>query len=854
MQADTSRPQSSQNAPSRLRARVTWALFSVFLVFVVLRTAALWYRHDESLREGLRQADTLSIILTEHLRRSIDAIDAALVQLALHSERVGGPKADAATWTSMLNAAFAGTSGISSLGVLDENGTITASTIPEVVGRSRADLPMFQELKKKPQSGIVTDKPFAGRLTGRILIALGRPLRTPDGRFAGIVIATLEPVLLRDFYRSVYVGTHGVISVFHAQGAVLFREPSAGNPTGQSARDTPLFIAQQKTPGAGQLRGPIEPDGPAYLSSYRTLTFPSIVVAVSLAEADVLASWRQELVIAAGVAIILAAALILAGWLISREITRRMRTAAQLAEADTALRMSRERFQAVMDHAPLLVGVKDLDGRYIFINRTATDRIGVDATGVLGKTPYEVFTKEDADEQIELDKEVMATKAPAQREVVIHYKSGPRTMLVIKFPLIGNDGKVEAIGSIAVDVSQLRQAEVQLAHAQKMDAVGQLTGGIAHDFNNLLTAILLNADVLADRITDEKLRPLAEATRMAAERGADLTRRLLAFGRRQTLEPRPTDVNVLVHNMEHLMRRTLGEHIIVEIKAAADLWPARIDPGQLEAAVVNLAVNARDAMPQGGRISIETANVELDADYAVMNPDVKPGEYVMIAVGDSGTGMVPDVVARAFEPFFTTKDVGKGTGLGLSMVYGFVKQSGGHVRIYSELGIGTIVRLYLPRADAPPVNFDALPARAAELPTGDETILLVEDDALVRAHTAAQLTALGCRVTTAENAERALEEADVGLTPDLLFTDIVMPGAMNGFHLAQHLRQRWPRLRVLYMSGFADGAAPLDRQVASRYMLSKPFRRRDLATKVRDILDEPVATAPPVPEWPVGSK
>jgi CheY-like chemotaxis protein len=385
-----------------------------------------------------------------------------------------------------------------------------------------------------------------------------------------------------------------------------------------------------------------------------------------------------------------------------------------------------------------------------------------------------------------------------------------------------------------------------------MEAIGQLTGGIAHDFNNLLTAILLNADVLADRITDDRLRPLAEATRMAAERGADLTRRLLAFGRRQTLESRPTDINALVRSMEQLMRRTLGEHIEVEIKAADDLWPARIDPGQLEAALVNLAVNARDAMQQGGRISIETANVELDADYAAFNPDVKSGEYVMIAVGDTGTGMTSEVVGRAFEPFFTTKDVGKGTGLGLSMIYGFVKQSGGHVRIYSEVGIGTIVRLYLPRADAPAVSVQTQPL-LAELPTGDESILLVEDDALVRAHTAAQLTAFGYRVTTAENAERALEEADVGLTPDLLFTDIVMPGRMNGFELARRLRQRWPTLKILYTSGFADGAAPLDRQVPGRYMLSKPFRRRDLAAKVRQILDEPQAVAEPVPEWPVGS-
>jgi CheY-like chemotaxis protein len=376
-----------------------------------------------------------------------------------------------------------------------------------------------------------------------------------------------------------------------------------------------------------------------------------------------------------------------------------------------------------------------------------------------------------------------------------------------------------------------------------MEAVGQLTGGVAHDFNNLLTAILLNADVLADRISDEKLRPLAEATRMAAERGADLTKRLLAFGRRQTLEPRPTDMNGLVVGMEQLMRRTLGEHIAIDIRAAPDLWPAKVDPGQLEAAVVNLALNARDAMAQGGRITIETANVEIDGSFTATTADAKPGEYVMVAVSDTGTGMATDVLERAFEPFFTTKAVGKGTGLGLSMVYGFVKQSGGHTRIYSEVGIGTVVRLYFPRADVPAEMTAIRQKPLGELPTGGETILLVEDDPLVRKHTEHQLVALGYHVIAAENAAEALDRVREAGMPDLLFTDIVMPGAMNGRELAEQLRARWPLLKVLYTSGFSHGMldTPLGGQMAGKHLLGKPFRRRDLATKVREVLDEPAA-------------
>jgi CheY-like chemotaxis protein len=349
--------------------------------------------------------------------------------------------------------------------------------------------------------------------------------------------------------------------------------------------------------------------------------------------------------------------------------------------------------------------------------------------------------------------------------------------------------------------------------------------------------------VLADRMTDDKLRPLAEATRMAAERGADLTKRLLAFGRRQTLEPRPTDVNDLVVGMEQLMRRTLGEHIAIDIRAAPEVWPATVDPGQLEAAVVNLALNARDAMPQGGRITIETGNVELDEGYATQNADVGPGDYIMIAVSDNGTGMTADVLGRAFEPFFTTKEVGRGTGLGLSMVYGFVKQSGGHARIYSELGVGTVVRLYLPRSDVPAAATAIRQRPAGELPTGGETILLVEDDPLVRKHTQTQLLALGYRVVAAENAVEALDRANEGTMPDLLFTDIVMPGPMNGRELAEQLRERWPGLKVLYTSGFSHGMLdmPLGGQAPPKHLLGKPFRRRDLATKVREVLDEAAA-------------
>jgi CheY-like chemotaxis protein len=309
------------------------------------------------------------------------------------------------------------------------------------------------------------------------------------------------------------------------------------------------------------------------------------------------------------------------------------------------------------------------------------------------------------------------------------------------------------------------------------------------------------------------------------------------------LLPQATDVNELLDSMETLMRRTLGEHVEIVTRGADDLWPAMVDPGQLENAILNLAVNARDAMPSGGRITIETANATLSEHEGAGQGDLRAGDYVKISVSDTGTGMAPEVMERAFEPFFTTKDVGRGTGLGLSMVYGFVKQSDGHVQIHSEAGFGTIVSLYLPRSSEAAAGnaFGETPA----LEGGTETILLVEDDPLVRAYTEEQLRSFGYEVVTAESAQRALELVEQGCMPDLLFSDIVMPGGMSGHELARRLRARWPALKVLLTSGYAHGAVEeaANDPLLEKYIVAKPYRRHDLAAKIREVLDEPPLAA-----------
>ena len=387
------------------------------------------------------------------------------------------------------------------------------------------------------------------------------------------------------------------------------------------------------------------------------------------------------------------------------------------------------------------------------------------------------------------------------------------------------------------DVTAEREAEAQLRQAQKMESVGQLTGGVAHDFNNLLTVIIGSLDLALGRVQGD-VQSVLESALQAAERGAALVQRLLAFSRRQTLIPEELNFNRLAAEMEDLLRRTLGEDIEIEMKLNPELWTALADKGQVENALLNLTVNARDAMPAGGKLTIETGNLHLDEDYAAHNPEVVPGDYVMLAVTDTGKGMPAEVLERAFEPFFTTKEVGKGSGLGLSMIYGFTKQSGGHVKIYSEVDHGTTVRLYLPRqAAAGAAATPAMPMQH-DHPPGGEMILVVEDNADVRAFVVRHLHELGYRVTEAKDGPSALGILSQPIPIDLLLTDVIMPGGMTGRQLSDEARHRRPGLKTLFISGYTEDSivhqGKLDPGVN---FLSKPFRRRDLALKVREALE-----------------
>ncbi len=427
------------------------------------------------------------------------------------------------------------------------------------------------------------------------------------------------------------------------------------------------------------------------------------------------------------------------------------------------------------------------------------------------------------------------------REVNGRHKNGRTFPIELAVARMSSGGRTAFVGSIQ-DISERKAVEENLRQAQKMETLGQLTGGVAHDINNMLMSMQLNMQVLEDRVADDREAAECLAAALGAlKRGAELTDRLLAFSRKQPLQPKVTNVNALVGETLQLLQRTLQASIGVTTSLGAGTWSIEVDPSQLTNAIVNLAINARDAMPDGGTLSIETSNIQFDDQDVVPLEGLKPGDYVVIAVGDTGTGMSRAVADRAFDPFFTTKPVGKGSGLGLSMVYGFVKQSGGHVRIYSEEGIGTTVRMFFPRTGAQAL---AQVKRPVQRPAGarGETILLVEDDADVQASITRILGSFGYKVHASFTGPDALRLIDDGLKPDLILADVVLPAGMSGPQVANAVVERVPTCKILFMSGYTDNYLIHEGRVdPGIVLLSKPFPRETVAAKIRQILDAPAA-------------
>jgi PAS domain S-box-containing protein len=517
---------------------------------------------------------------------------------------------------------------------------------------------------------------------------------------------------------------------------------------------------------------------------------------------------------------------------ITRDITARK-------QAEEALRASEAEFRSLVEHAPLGIYRVIPDGRFLTVNPALIRMLGYGDAQEMSR--LDIVRDVYADPQRQgKPYTAFAERDEAGTETEWKRKDGSRiTVRVILRTMRGPDGQVECYEGMVEDVTEQRNLETQFRQAQRLEAVGRLAGGVAHDFNNVLTAITGYSDLLLEDLgSDDRKRTDVEEIKAAALRASALTRQLLAFSRKQVLETRVLDLNEVVQTLDKMLRRLIGEDVKLELALAPRLGAVRADPGQIEQVILNLAVNSRDAMPHGGRLTIETANAELDEGYVRGHAGASKGRHTMLAVSDTGTGMDAETRSHIFEPFFTTKEEGKGTGLGLATVYGIVKQSGGHVWAYSEPGRGTTFKIYLPQVDERP-DATSLPAPAQPVTGGRETVLLAEDDPSVRAVVSDTLAQKGYQVLRAPDGPAALEIARAHPAPiQLLVTDIVMPG-MTGRELAETLMAERPGLRVLYMSGYTDDAV-VRHGVLQEGMpyLQKPFAPRALASKVREVLDE----------------
>jgi PAS domain S-box-containing protein len=500
-------------------------------------------------------------------------------------------------------------------------------------------------------------------------------------------------------------------------------------------------------------------------------------------------------------------------------------------------------FKELADFAPVMIWRSDTDALCDWFNKPWLDFVGRPLEQEIGNGWADNVHPDDFDRCLEIYLASFKARQPFTMNYRLKRHDGVYREILDNGAPYHRSGRFAGYFGSCIDISDLRLMEEQLRQTQKLDAIGQLTGGVAHDFNNLLHVIGGNLQLLEKDVPrDERAQRRLQLAREAVDRGAKLASQLLSYARQQSLAPRVINLGRLVRGMDDMLRRALGESVEIETVVAGGLWNAHVDPTQVETAILNLAVNARDAMEGRGKLTVEAGNARLDDAYCAELPDVQPGQYVMLAVSDTGCGMSPDIAQKVFDPFFTTKREGEGTGLGLSMVHGFVKQSGGHIKVYSEPGHGTTIRVYLPRSrerEDAPVN---VTTRVS--PGAGEVVLLVEDDDEVRATATDMLADLGYAVLKARDADAAHAIIESGAGIDLLFTDVVMPGGISSRDLARMVQQRLPGLPILFTSGYTDNAivhgGRLDPGVE---LLSKPYTREELARKLRQVLNKP-APAP----------
>ncbi len=722
--------------------------------------------------------------------------------------------------------------------VLDRHGRAIHGSDTGYTGIDLSDRAYFTERRDGRETGFKFDLPIRNRVAGKWIIPATRTVRTTSGDFAGVIVAAIDPL----FFHRVWALDEEIprlsMTLFRADGVMLMRSPFSERLIGTSYSSEYVFRQVRAGVRAGTFQNRSSVDGEMRLFAFRQLTaYPDLVLVTGQGMDQALAAWWRILWI------------VVSSWTVAALIVGALTL--WLAREWKARHDTQTRYRTLFDANPYPMVVMDPPTRrFLDVNDAAVTEYGWSREEALKMTADDLYTPEDLVAVSAVRRQGVSESVRVIPGLRHRRKDGTVFDVELHTRGIDLDGRA-AILTTAENVSPRHAAEAQLRQAQKMEAVGQLTGGIAHDFNNILMVILANADALQEDEATLDAATLAlrlEQISQAVLRASDLTRQLLTFSRKADLMPRHTDLNELVSGTGKLLRRALGEHIEIDSVLVGNLWTVNVDRAQLETALVNLCVNARDAMPDGGKLRIETRNVTLDKDNITQATDVAPGDYAMIAVTDTGSGMSAEVRAKVFEPFFTTKEVGKGTGLGLSMVYGFIKQSNGHITIHSEPGRGTTFRLYLPRSHG--LREDVAMQPTAPMARGSERILVVEDEPQVRASVVQQLRSLGYDVAEAANGAAGLAAFAAAPLPfDLLLTDLVMPGPLGGKALADEVTRRWPKSSIVFMSGYTRNTALHDAEPGAEVLLlSKPFRKRDLARIVRLALDGPGSPDSVLPE------
>ena len=830
-------------APSAVRGAAIATGIVVCLLLLIGFGATAWLAYYDEVEEAEHETRNLTLVLEEHAERALRVADVTLRATARAVVFRFGTDLPARSrdFDDLLEAHMDATGELLNLFVIGHDGQSRGDALRTAGTFDFSTRPYFSAHRDDPAHGLYVSAPLRSNAGRGWVLFVSRRLSGADGGFAGIVGASISLDYFLKFYGTLAVAEGGAVTLRNRDGIILARQPATPDLVGQKGPNTAVIDAVRAGARVGTLTFPAEVGIADRIISFRTVGGTPFIVSVSVGRAAVTARWLQGTLSYGLVTFVLIAVVAILIWGVAREVGRRLRADRSSHQSEQAAASARRRLADAVDVLPAALLLFDADETLILANGRYTEMFpemrrycaaGTSLTDLI-RTVGELNLIETTPE---------GSKAWVDRRLAQHrqdsfdceMKTADGRWFQSIIRRTSDGGRVCAF----IDISESKRTQEALLQSQKLEVVGQLTGGIAHDFNNLLTVILGNAGMLVeDTSGNASLQSLAQMIESAALRGAALTQRLLAFARQQPLNPIGVDLNELTRGMSDLLERTIGEDIEIAMVLGEELPPALADASQIEAALLNLVVNARDAMPEGGRLMIETASVFLDADYARREGEVKAGPYVMLAVTDTGSGMTADILRRVFEPFFTTKEVGKGSGLGLSMVFGFVKQSGGHVKIYSEVGLGTTVKIYLPEAPSE-VGIEAPASVPGLSPTGTETILVVEDDHDVRTFATATLRSLGYAVHEAIDGVEALAMLPHLDRVDLLFTDVVLPKGMNGSQLAAEARRLRPDLQVLFSSGYTSNAiVHQGRLDAGVQLLSKPYRKADLAREVRKALD-----------------